>query len=99
MDLEAIVQQHEARLSLVEGCVTEVGDAVLGTRPSEFAGGGRNRDGLRDVVAELATGQEQIIQQLASNGVSRAHLGLREQVLLLCAAIGAIGAVIAALVK
>jgi len=74
------IDSMEIRLQKVEGCLDEVGDAVLGTRRSDFAGGGRNEDGLIHTAASTASAVEDISTRLAqveghiSNGGLRVKL-------------------------
>ena len=95
-DIARQVADHETRLRYMEGCVSEVGDAVLGKRQSTFAGGGRDEDGLIHKVDNLTDGLAQVQTRLA-NGITT-RLAPGDRVRLYVAAIGFFGVIIAAAV-
>jgi len=105
------VTKVELAVVQLQNCVAEVGDATLGSRRSEFAGGGREEDGLvhrarrteADVVTVMSDMKE-LKRQIASldhriaNGGIRRPLNPKERVTLIAAVIMAAGGVTAALV-
>lgn len=104
---ERMVKVEEAIVQ-VQSCIAEVGDATLGTRRSEFAGGGREEDGLihraRRTEADMETVKEELqeVRRLMSNGGPRRRLNTKERITLWTAIAGAtitaVGMVIAAAV-
>lgn len=101
MDIDAQVAQHTAELRDLRCCMDEVGDAVLGTRKTMFAGGGREEDGLihssRSTAAELKGLKDglAVMQARFANGGVRTRLSPKDRLTLWCAIIAALAVVIA----
>lgn len=89
------VTEHTERLDRLEGCVEEIGDAVLGSRRSVFAGGDRRDDGIIHSIRSLSQEIDQVKDQLGNGGI-KARLAPKDRVALWGAVIGMIGTVVAA---
>jgi len=92
------LEEHSAELKAQRGCMEELGGAVLGTRRTDFAGGGREPDGLVHDMAAVKTDLGTVKDRLANGGLL-ARLPSKDRVLLYCALITGISGIIASVVK